>query len=276
MDFISKQLEKNPFEDIVFISDNAEFWPSVLEAEVKSPVRKWKISDIFGFSVEGFAEMATVGACLKFSNRKVADIDLYHKNRSTEEEIRGISTVWKLAGLLIVLILCWAAYINVGAFLTKKSFESQRITEREPIEGFENLSAAEIVKEVQTMSSKASLLKNMLSPVSYTEKLAALPALLPIEMWLTKLSISYPYTMKAFKEKNSLLFEGYSSSIEGKAKELGLGELFTQNMDASPVMADICAGQTLIDYGYDETAAKSARTVILGTRFILRCERDAK
>jgi hypothetical protein len=276
MDFISKQLEKNPFEDFVFISDNAEFWPSVLEAEVKSPVRKWKISDIFGFNVDGFAEMAAVGACLKFSNRKIADIDLYHKNRSTEEEIRGILTVWKIVGILIAFILCWAAYINIGAFSTKRSFESKRVTEREPIEGFKNLSAAQIEEKVKKMSSNAALLSNMLSPVSYTDKLAALPSLLPAEIWLTKLSLSYPYSMKPFKEKRSLVVEGYSSSLEGKTKELGFGEVFTQNMDASPVMADICGGQASIDYGYDESAAKSSQTVVWGTRFILRCERDTK
>ncbi|MDR0646569.1 MAG: hypothetical protein LBG46_06440 [Elusimicrobiota bacterium] len=278
IDFISKQLEKNPFEDIVFVSDDTEFWTPILESEVKCPIRKWKISDIFGFSVEGFAEMAAVGACLKFVNNKVADIDLYRKNRSTEEEIRGILTIWKLAVIVIALILCWSIYTNISAFITKSKFESKQVAQREMIEDFENLSASAIEEKVKTMSSNASLLENMLSPVSYTKKLEVLPTLLPDEMWITKLSISYPYTMKTFKEKNSLVLEGYSSSLEDKVKELEFGKIFTQNMDTSPVMADICGGQASIDYVYDENTAKSARnkTVVLGTRFILKCERNAK
>jgi Tfp pilus assembly PilM family ATPase len=62
VDFVSKQLEKNPFEDTAVVSDDGDFWGPILETEVKRPVRKWRISDIFGFKVEGFAEMAPIGA----------------------------------------------------------------------------------------------------------------------------------------------------------------------------------------------------------------------
>ena len=71
MDFISKQLERNPFEDVAIVSDDGDFWTYIVEGEVKQHVRISKISEVFGFRVEGFPEMAVLGACLKFVNKKM-------------------------------------------------------------------------------------------------------------------------------------------------------------------------------------------------------------
>jgi hypothetical protein len=274
IDFVSKQLEKNPFEDTAVISDDGDFWAPIIEGEVKRPVRRWRLSNIFGFKVEGFSEIAPVGAALKFVNRKVADIDLFRKNRSTEEEVRGIIAVWKVAGLAALLMLLWCGLRQVSATLATKSLASQIIVSDGQEPDFKGLYASQIKEKVNTMSSNAKTLDAMIDKVSYTEKLSALPSLLPEEMWLTKLGLSYPYTVKAFKERKSMKLEGYASTHEGRQKELQYGSAFAAAMDKSPAFADICKGTAKIDYGYDN--AEKSKVTLMSTKITLDCAQDVK
>ncbi|MDR1124199.1 MAG: hypothetical protein LBL61_06420 [Elusimicrobiota bacterium] len=275
MDFVSKQLEKkNPFEDTAVISDDGDFWAPIIEGEVKHPVRRWRISDIFGFKVEGFAEMAPVGAALKFVNQKVADIDLFRKNRSTEEEVRGITAVWQVAGFAVLLMMLWCGWQQISAVLATKSLASQSVVLSDHEPDFTGLNAGQIEEKVRTMSSNAKTLDAMIDKVSYTEKLSALPSLLPAEMWLTRLDLRYPYTVKAFKERNVMKLEGYASTHEGRQKELQYGSAFAAAVDKSPAFADVCKGTAKIDYGYEDAAR--SKVTLMSTKITLECAQDVK
>lgn len=277
MDFVSKQLEKNPFEDTVVVSDDGDFWAPILEGEVKRHVRVWKISDIFGFKVDGFYEMAAIGSCLKFLNDKVADIDLFRKNRSSDEEIRGTITTWKLAGMLLLIFLLWGCYVQVHSLLVSLDLQKQEVVKTESIADFKGLYASQIKDKVAIMTKNSKALALMLDPVSYTQKLAILPDILPQEMWLTNLIIRYPYTVKAFKEKNLFQIEGVASVYEGREKELALGNKFRSTIDTSPEMADICKGQARISYDFsDSPLMQQKKDFVLGTKFTLKCEKDVK
>lgn len=276
MDFISKQLEKNPFEDTTVISDDGDFWGPVLEGEVKRHVRTWKISDIFGFKVEGFSEMAAIGSCLKFLNEKVADIDLYRKNRSSEEEIRGTLTLWKISILLVLLFIGWGTYVQLDSVVVNRDLkQKESATKTENISDFKGLYASQIKDKVAVMTKNATALSALLKPVSYTQKLSAIPDLLSDEMWLTSLIIKYPYSVNAFKEKNILVMEGVASAYEGREKELALGNKFRSTIDGAPEMSDICKGQARISYDFSDTPLmQRQKDFILGTKFTLKCEKD--
>ena len=274
IDFVSKQLEKNPFEDTAIISDDADFWAPILEADLKRPVRKWRISDIFGFSVEGFAEMAPVGACLKFINQKVADIDLYRKNRSNEEEIRGITAIWKIAGIFVLLLLLWGGWKQVSAFFAAQHYNLQKVAAREHVADFKGLYAAQIIEKVKAMTENSKILKELVDNVSFTEKLSALPDLMPPQMWLTKLDIRYPFSIRSYREKNILRLEGFISTFEGRAKELEYGNVFATAMDSSPVMADLCKGRGVISYDYADAGAGARRA--MSTKITFECVREIK
>ncbi|WP_428067022.1 type IV pilus biogenesis protein PilM [Candidatus Proelusimicrobium volucris] len=279
MDFISKQIEKNPFEDVVVISDEADFWAPILESEVKRHVRTWKISDIFGFKVEGFAEMAAIGACLKFVNKNVPDIDLYRKNRSSDEEIRSTITVWKLALMLVALLIIWCGFVQVRAVFQLKALSAQTFTSTKDIPDFEGLYASQIKERVSAMSRKAKSLSTYLEPVNYTEKLSVLPDILPPEMWLTELDIRYPYNTGAsrLKEKSYIRMEGVASVVSGREKELALGNRFRTVVDSTPEMADLCKGRATISYDFSTAPLKQQqKDFVLGTKFSLKCEKEDK
>ena len=279
MDFISKQIEKNPFEDVAIISDEADFWAPILESEVRRHVRRWKISDIFGFKVEGFAEMAAIGACLKFVNNTIPDIDLYRKNRSSEEEISGIITAWKLAVMAGVALILWCVFVQVTSIVKMEELNSIKFTTVNDIEDFKGLSAREIKDKVSSISSKSKKLQKFLSPANYTQKLSVLPDILPKEMWLSTLEIKYPYETEVtkFKEKNALRMNGIASVITGREKELALGNRFRTVVDSTPEMADLCKNKAAISYDFSTAPLKQQqKDFVLGTKFTLKCEKEDK
>ncbi len=276
MDFISKQLERNPFEDAVVVSDDGDFWAPILETEAKRHVRKWKISDIFGFKVDGFNEMAAIGACLKFINEKVPDIDMFRKNRSSDEEISGTVTMWKLVGILCLLMLLWGGWMQAKSSMASMEYNKQALSKRESLEDFKGLYASQIKEKVATMTKNANTLSTLLQPVSYTSKLSTFPDIMPEEMYLTSMQIRYPFTLKPFKERNSLSLSGVASAIEGKEKELSLGNEFRIKVDESKEMADVCKGQTRIQYDLSDAPLMQKKDFILGTKFTLKCEKEVK
>lgn len=278
VDFVSKQLEKNPFEDITIVSDDGDFWAPILEGEVKRHVRIWKISEIFGFKVTGFEEMAAIGACLKFLNDKVGDIDLYRKNRSSDEEIRGTMTVWKLALLILAGFLVWGSLVQTRAFLTYVDLKRQDFTSKESIPDFKGLYADQIKAKVEKTSKDAKTLASLLSTIKYTPKLNTLPDLMPADMWLTSMSIRYPYTLRDTRERNSMRFDGIVSVYSGREDELALGAQFKNAVEGANEMNDICRPDSIkIGYDFNDTPLMSRRkNYILGTKFVLSCERDKK
>lgn len=279
MDFISKQIEKNPFEDVAVISDEADFWAPILESEVKRHVRTWKISDIFGFKVDGFAEMAAIGACLKFVNKSVPDIDLYRKNRSSDEEVRSTFTIWKLALGVVVLLLLWCGFVQVSSMLKYKDLSSRTFASTSDIPDFKGLYASQIKDRVSSMSKKAKDLSKFLEPINYTQKLSVLPDILPADMWLSRLDMRYPYNTGAsrLKEKNYIRMEGIASVLAGREKELALGNRFRTVIDSTPEMADLCKGRATISYDFSTAPLKQQqKDFVLGTKFSLKCEKEDK
>lgn len=269
IDFISKQIEKNVFEDIVVISQPTQMdWIPLLEMETKKNVRKWNIEDIFGFKVSGFAEIAAIGACLKYVSSEVPDIDLSGKNRSSSEEIKGTFAIWAIATLIILLIVLWGVYVQISSMKTYRIFQKQKVSRVDGIEEFRDLSASQIRSRVATMKENALDLSALIVQPKYTAKLTALPDLMPDEMYFRTLQISYPMANKAGKAKNMIVISGRIYSIDGHKVELNEGSKFNARVGSSPDMADLCRNNTVWDYPPDSSSSH------LGTAFSMKCERS--
>ena len=269
IDFISKQIEKNVFEDIVVISQPSQMdWSPLLEMETKKNVRKWNIEDIFGFKVSGFAEIAAMGACLKFANNEVVDIDLTKKHRSSTEEVKGTFSLWRLTGVIVGLLLLWGFFIQISSLNTYRQFQSKNIKRENGIEEFKDLSASQIKDRVASMKENAGDLAALITQPKYTAKLTALPDLMPDEMYLRSVQINYPMANKAGKPKNSILISGTIHSLDGSKVELTEGSKFNSKVDTASAMADLCKNNIKWDYPPND------KSLVLGTSFSMKCEKD--
>lgn len=269
IDFISKQIEKNVFEDIVVISQTSQMdWAPLLEMETKKNVRKWNIEDIFGFKVSGFAEIAAMGACLKFINTNVPDIDMVKKHRSSNEEIKGTFSVWKVALVILAILLLWGLIGFFSSLRTYSSFQKKSVTKEDGIEEFKNLSASQIKERVSSMKENTKDLTALIVQPKYTTKLSTLPDLMPDEMYLREVQISYPMANKAGRGKNSLIVSGIIHSLDGRKVELTEGGKFNTKVSNASSMADLCKNNVEWNYSTDE------KSLVLGTIFTMKCEKE--
>lgn len=270
IDFLSKQIEKNVFEDVVVISQPSQMdWTPLLEMETKKNVRRWNIEDIFGFKVSGFAEIAAMGACLKYLNNNVADIDFIKKNRSSKEEIKGTFSVWKLAVLIIILLFAWLFIIQFNSIKTARKFEKTSIARvNSGIDEFKDLSANQIRERVASMKENSKDLGDLIVQPKYTVKLSTLPDLMSDEMYFTSLQINYPMASKSGKPKDNMTITGVIHSLDGSRVELIESGKFNTKMDSALAMSDLCKNSTKMSYPSNE------KSTVLGTVFSLKCEKE--
>lgn len=272
MDFISKQLERNPFEDVAIVSDDGEFWTYIVEGEVKQHVRISKISEVFGFRVEGFPEMAVLGACLKFVNKKVPDIDFYKSNRSSDEEIRATTFAWLVTAVVICLVVLYALIMQVTSVITAVQLKTSKKDQKE-VADFKGLYADQIKNRVNSLKENNKTLENLLVAPYFTKKLSALPRTLPQDIWLSSFMIDYPYNFEVKKNSASMIIEGVASSLSGNKEELSLGNKFKSDISSDPDFADLCKNSATINYNIDNSL-KKGDMYVLGTRFTVKCENN--
>ncbi len=271
MDFISKQLEKNPFEDVAIVSDDGDFWVYIVEGEVKQHVRTNKISEVFGFRVEGFAEMAVLGACLKFVNKKVPDIDFYKINRSSDEEIRATTFAWLVTAVIASVVILYVLFMQITSVITAAQLKNSKKDQKE-VADFQGLYADQIKTRVSNLKTNQKKLEGLLVEPYFTKKLSALPRTLPEDIWLSGFSINYPYNFDMKKGNISMVIEGVASSIAGNKEELALGNKFKSDIAADPDFADLCKNSAAINYNIDNSLKSKGSVFVLGTKFTVKCE----
>ncbi len=270
MDFISKQLERNPFEDVAIVSDDGDFWVYIVEGEVKQHVRTSRISEVFGFKVEGFSEMAVLGACLKFINKKVPDIDFYKGNRSSDEEIGATMFAWLITGVISVLIILYILIMQVSSVITTVQIKASKKDQKE-VTDFQGLYADQIKTRVSNLKNNTKKLESLLIEPNLTKKLSALPRTLPEEIWLSSVAIDYPYIFDIKKSNPTMVIEGVASSLSGNKEELVLGDKFKSNLSTDMDFADLCKNSANISYNMDSSLKPKGGAFVLGTKFVVRC-----
>ncbi len=270
MDFISKQLEKNPFEDVAVVSDDGDFWVYIVEGEVKQHVRISKISEVFGFRVDGFSEMSVLGACLKFVNKKVPDIDFYKGNRSSDEEIRATTFAWLVTAAVAGLVILYALFMQVTSVVTAVQLKASKKDQKE-VTDFQGLYADQIKTKVSNLKSNSKKLDGLLVEPYFTKKLSALPRTLPEDIWLSSLSIDYPYNFDIKKGNATMAIEGIASTLAGNKEELALGNKFKSDISADLDFADLCKNSANISYNIDNSLKNQGSIFVLGTKFVVKC-----
>lgn len=185
-DFIAKQLEKDPFKESVALGQNLNAWTPVLEADSRKPVRIWNIKEVFGFEPSSIGEIAAIGACSKFTDDTLPDVDINIKNRSTKQEASAILTVWKLVVLLVLvgLAIDGLALLNFFRRTAELAFSSRNTVS---VKDFSGLSREAVLAKVTSVENKEKeyLAATSQPPVTYI--LADLAnAALP-ELWYTRI-----------------------------------------------------------------------------------------
>ena len=272
MDFISKQLEKNPFEDVAIVSDDGDFWVYIVEGEVKRHVRVSKMSDVFGFRVEGIAEMSVLGACLKFVSKKVPDIDFYKKNRSSDEEIRAATFAWLVTAVVVGLVILYALFMQVSSVITAAQLKANKKDQKE-VADFKGLYAEQIKTRVSDLKANHKKLEGLITEPYFTKKLSALPRTLPEDIWLSSFAIDYPYTFDVKKSNIAMTIDGVASTISGNKEELALGNKFKSDIAADPSFIDLCKNSATINYNIDNSFKSKNDIFVLGTKFTIKCEK---
>ena len=268
MDFISKQLERNPFEDVAIVSDDGDFWVPILESEVKQHVRVNKISEVFGFRVEGFSEMAVLGACLKFVSKKVPDIDFYKKNRSSDEEIGATTFAWFITSIIVGIMIVYALIMQVTSVVTAAHLRANRKEQKE-VADFQGLYADQIKSRVSNLKNNQRKLEGLLIDPYFTKKLSALPRVLPDDIWLSSFVIEYPYNFDVKKGNIYLSLEGTANTVAGEKDELALSNKFRGDISEDLDFADVCRNSSKIDFSADKSSRN--RNDVLGTKFTIKC-----
>lgn len=272
MDFISKQLEKNPFEDVAIVSDDGEFWVPIVEGEVKQHVRINKISEVFGFRIEGFSEMAVLGACLKFVSKKSPDIDFYKKNRSSDEEISATTFAWLFTAVIVCLIIIYALIMQAASIVTTAQLQASKKEQRE-VEDFQGLYAEQIKEKANNLKENQKKLENLLVEPYFTKKISALPRTVPDDIWLSAYSLNVPYTFDNKKNEMSLVIDGVASSLIGNKEELALGGKFKSDIAEDLDYADLCKNSASIIYNVDNSLKSKGSAFVLGTKFTVKCKK---
>lgn len=272
MDFIAKQFEKNPFEDVAVVSDDGEYWVPMVEGEVRQHVRVNKISEVFGFRIESFSEMAVLGACLKFVSKKSPDIDFYKKNRSTDEEISATTFAWLFTGVVVCLVLVYALIMQLSSIVTTAQLQASKKEQRE-VEDFQGLYADQIKNKANNLKENQKKLEGLLAEPYFTKKLSALPRTVPDDIWLSAYTLNAPYSFDTKGKETSLIIEGVASSLAGNNEELKLGNKFKTDIAKDLDYADICKNSASITYDVDNSLKSKGTSFVLGTKFTIKCRK---
>jgi hypothetical protein len=139
---------------------------------------------------------------------------------------------------------------------------------------FKGLSAAQINTKASDMYLNEKTLTDLMRPVNYTGKLSALPELLPPDVYLTALQISYgfDFAQRFSQDKDFMSTEIVAVSPRAsKGDEIEESNDFRIKLAEAPVMADLCKDKTVITPVTAGAHGGSAGKTDSGSKFAVRC-----
>lgn len=247
-EFIAKQLEKDPFEEAVIVGQDTDPWIPALEADSKKPVRKWNLSEVYGIETKSAGEIAAIGASIKFYNEKTPDVDFTKGNRLSAYEFNASLTAWKVAAVLMVLILLLIGKGWLGVKSTESELKKARAANRQTIQDFEGLTASQIQSNLSKMKSQNSNLDSMLKYNHLiTPVLMDVVDTIPPEIWITKISYTDQFPGKG-GDARQLTIEGFIKSGKDGRADLALGNKFKDSLVQKPNLKPFCGTTGNITY----------------------------
>jgi len=280
IDFVSKQTEKDTFEDIVITGQNLDQWKPVVEADARKPVRRLNTQESLGFESRNIGELSAIGACSKFVDESLPNIDLSGKYRKTNTEISAILTTWKIAALAVIItiamnIMSRLDAAKVSADLKKERANAVRIAD------FAGMTSDKVISMTDQIERKKKEYENMVGVYAVTPLLVALANVTPKEIYITKFTYQDPYDSKKGFDTPHLELEGFINSPKGDWKsDIDLGAQYKEALAANAVFSAICkanpkAAGPAIDFPLEtSTAGQSSDSGKKGTRFIIKCDKS--
>lgn len=261
-DFISKQLEKDIFEEVVALGSNTQEWARVLEAESKKIIRVWDAKEAFGFSPGSAGEMASIGACVKFASEDAgAEFDLLPNKRMGKEETSAVLTLWKAA--FAVFALCLAAVLFALFGMKTASMRYADETSKTSMEEFRGQTPSQVLSAVETLEKKNKVLNSFLKSDFVTPKLVYFANNTLEKMWLTRFDYKEPLSLDGLG-KERVLVEGLIAIGTTDIRNIkAYGDGLVDIMAADPNVRKWCTPQA-------EYPIESARGQ-KGAKFLLRC-----
>ncbi|MDR0292394.1 MAG: hypothetical protein LBI01_06555 [Elusimicrobium sp.] len=280
IDFVSKQTEKDSFEEVVITGQNVDEWKPVVESDARKPVRNFNTNDSLGFETRNIGELSAIGACSKFVDESLPNIDVSGKYRKTNTEISAILTAWKLAVLAILItigvnIMSKLDAVKIAAELKKEKASAVRISD------FTGMTSDKVIALSDAVEAKKKEYENMTGVYALTPLLAALGDVTPPEIYISKFTYRDLFDSKKGFVSPYLEMEGYINSVKGDWKsDIDLGAQYKDKIAANAVFAPICKPDAktlpMIDFPIETSAAGvSDDGVKKGTRFIIKCDKNA-
>lgn len=265
IDFISKQFERDPFEETVAMGHNLDEWSRVLGDESRKIVRRWDLKEVFGFAPNSAGEIAAIGACSKFLDLDVPDLDLLKNNRMTPVEANAIKTLWKVAAL--VLLGC-AGFLGYK-FMGFKSVSGALAVEQRntiKVDDFAGQSPETVLSKINSLERKRNEIRdNVRKEAFVTPKLVYFADNMPEDMWINKFSYVEPYNLQG-SGKLLINMEGIIAFGDNDVRaDMTYGDKFIVALRGDKKAQEWCVNPT-------STYPIEGATKGKGTRFIFKCE----
>jgi hypothetical protein len=272
-EFISKQLEKDPFEEAVITGKNIEMWVPALESDSKKPVRRWDLKEVYGIETRSAGEVAAIGASIKFYDSKTPDVDFTKGTRLSSYEFNASLMFWKITALIVIVMLL---LIGKGYMDTKKSAEllqQRRSKAGDVLDEFKGMSGSQIQSNLQQMQTQNDSLEDMIKyDKLVTPLFVEIMDSMPEDVWITKMQFhdDFPPTGQ---EKRRIEIEGRIKTGRGGQADLAVGNTFKDTFANMPNLSEIC--RTSADISYSNIAgAGKEKNASKETTFRLTCSRN--
>ncbi len=245
-EFISKQLERDPFEEAVIMGVDTENWTPLLETDSKKPVRKWDLREVYGIETKSAAEIAAIGASSKFFDNKGPELDFIKGNRLSEYEFNAGLMAWKIVGVFALLLLLWLGKNALKVYADQNRLKAHKKQHADVLPDFVGLTAQQIQNNLSRVKTQNSNLQNLMVKTNSTPILVDIVASIPPQVWITKLSYKEEFPPKRSNSR-SLSFEG-SIKTGNSEKDLAIGKLFQEKLLSTPSIKSICGNNAEIKY----------------------------
>lgn len=287
MEFISKQLEKDPFEEAVISGKHMDMWVPALEADSKKPVRRWDLKEVYGVETRSVGEIAAIGASIKFLETKTPDVDFTKGTRLSEYEYNASLTLWKVTGLILLILLClWGKKVWEQKAVHKDMLQ-KRTAAGEVLKEFQGLNASKIQSNLSSMKTQNQNLEQMLRyDTVITPVFQELVDSIPPEVWVTNFVYKDVFPPKG-NDARSITIDGHIKSGKGGQADMTIGNKFKTDFAAMPTLQKICGDTAEISFSNlagaggsggsssSRGSSTSTRTASQETNFTLKCERKA-
>lgn len=265
-EFISKQLEKDPFEEVVVTGHHMDQWVPVLESDSKKPVRRWDLKEVYGIETRSKGEIAAIGASIKFFDNKSPDIDFTKGTRLSTYEYNASLTCWKLVGVAVLVMLLIVGISYLKLMSSNRDVAAKRKEHKTSVDEFKGMSSSQISNNLNSMKTQNSNLGTLLKYNTFiTPIFAEIVDSMPNNVWANSIRYTDVFPPKG-QESRSIVLEGRIKTDKGGSADMALGNQFRDKFVSMPTIKQICGNTGAITFS--NVAGSGANKE---TSFVLNC-----